>query len=260
MKLVSMRVAMLTALIAITGGFVNSYAQTPGPCSWEGSAASVFKATLWRDPTQIEKSFWAEKAMAAGYKRIGKTCGFFPHDKILLVNSIMDWAIADRSRTTEISQMVDRVFQRATGAVASKQDHSTLDDVVRTQRMTAPQMFAQITPDLAIKDVVDVPNDPKAVNVHIINKGEFSTRLVSVLRLEINNGPGCTGKIAGIAEFNTPVLNARQDAWVKVSSTERLKLSGLQRPAYKLTADAKTALAESDETNNETCVPAYIIK
>lgn len=55
-------------------------------------------------------------------------------------------------------------------------------------------------------------------------------------------------------------MKAGEDIWVKVSSTETLKQTGLERLAYKLTLDAKKSVAESNEDNNEKCVPAYVIK
>ncbi|MCA1636130.1 MAG: hypothetical protein LC785_16170 [Acidobacteria bacterium] len=62
------------------------------------------------------------------------------------------------------------------------------------------------------------------------------------------------------AEFSIPVLKPGEDIWIKVTSTERLKQTGLERLAYKLTADAKKSVHESNEDNNEKCVPAYVIK
>ena len=99
-----------------------------------------------------------------------------------------------------------------------------------------------------------------AENVHIVNQGKFSARVASVLRLDTNNGPGCTGTVSKRTEFSVPILKAGEDIWVKVTSTERLKQTGLERLAYKLTLDAKKSVAESNENNNEKCVPAYVIK
>jgi hypothetical protein len=48
--------------------------------------------------------------------------------------------------------------------------------------------------------------------------------------------------------------------WCGATSTETLKQTGLERLAYKLTLDAKKSVAESNEDNNENCVPAYVIR
>lgn len=264
-------VVMTVVFLALAGVNSHSHGQTI-ECTMQRMVFSVFTYALWRDPTASERTFWVQKATDAGYKvvRKGQTiCALVKEGQENerakeLITAIMDHAISDpvepRFHTTEVSRMVDRVFQKATGKDATPQDHAVWDNLVRTQKTTAPELFARITPDLVIKEVVDVANDPKAVNVHIVNQGKFSTRSNTVLRLEINNGPGCTGKVASVAEFNVPVLKGGQEASVTVKSTERLKLSGLERLAYKLTADASKGVVELDEDNNQKCVPAYVIK
>jgi hypothetical protein len=255
--------AMTVALIAVAGVFTCSHGQTS--CRWEWLSNPVFKDTLWRQPTESESLFWVQKVKDAGYHS-KSGCFLKAEDKKELTSSIMDWAIADPkdpiSQTTEVSRMVDRVFQKATpfNRSANPPEHAVWDKVVREQKTTAPELFALITPDLVIKEVTDVPNNVNAESVHIVNQGKFSARLASVLRLEINNGPGCTGTVSRQAEFGVPVLKAGEDIWVKVTSTERLKQTGIERLAYKLTLDAKKSVAESNEDNNEKCVPAYVIK
>jgi hypothetical protein len=257
------RMAMIMTLITITGGFSYSYAQMQ--CPKGSSVKFAFASTLWRKPTESEISFWTQKAKDAGYKIEPGDCHFIEEDKKKVSGSIMEWAIAEskkvRFQVSEISRMIDRVFQKATGnSAATQQEHAAWDDVVINQKITAPELFARIIPDLVIKEVVDIPNDAKSVNVQVVNQGKFSTRHGSTLLLEINNGTGCTGKVSNQAEFNVPTIKAGEAIWVKVISTERLKLSGLERLAYKLTADAKQTVVELDEANNGKCVPAYIVK
>ncbi len=176
----------------------------------------------------------------------------------------MDWTVVGpkdpRSQTTEVSRMVDRVFQKATGKSATPQEHAVWDAVVRNQKIISHELFERITPDLVIKQVVDVANDANAVNVLVANQGKFSTRLASTLRLEINIGSGCAGRVLKQSEFGIPILKPRESLWIKATSTERLKVTGLERHAYKLTADAKKNIVEWDETNNEKCVAAYLVK
>ena len=264
MKSMISRMAMTAALIAMAGVFTCSKAQ-PKPCKLRWGTDPVFADTLWRSPTESESSFWLHKIMDAGYQ--GENwCHLKEEDKKKLSSSIMDWAIADpkepRFQATEVSRMVDRVFQKATpfNRPANEAEHDVWDKVVRQQKTTAPELFALITPDLVIKEVTDVPNNVNAENVHIVNQGKFAARLASVLRLEINNGPGCTGTISKQAEFNIPILKPGEDIWIKVTSTERLKQTGLERLAYKPTADARKSVHESNEDNNEKCVPAYVVK
>ena len=223
---------------------------------------SIFSYDLWRKPNQSESSFWLKRAEEAGYKI--KPCDYIEGDESKLSGWIMDWAIADakdpRTQTTEVSRMVDRVFQRITGKNATQPEQTTSDQIVRKQRTTCPQLFALLTSDLAIKEVIDDPTDAKAVTVHVVNQGKFSTRVGSVLRLEINNGPGCTGKIAKRSEFPLPVIKAGETIRVKVTSAERLKQAGLERLAYSLAVDAKNGVVELDETNNVKCIPAYLVR
>ena len=121
--------------------------------------------------------------------------------------------------------------------------------VCMLQPLTAGTSAPPVAPDLWVRQYQFAPTNNKVVRVQVANKGDAAN---AACRLELT-----VRKIKGIAAGRTlyrviQVIQPGQGDWVMVDATSILpKDVSLSDTTFKLIADAKNQVAESDETNNE---------
>jgi hypothetical protein len=121
--------------------------------------------------------------------------------------------------------------------------------VCMLQPLTAGTSAPPVAPDLWVRQYQFVPNNDKAVRVQVANKGDAAS---AACRLELT-----VRKINGAAVGRTlfrviQVIQPGQGDWVLVDATSILpKNVSLASTTFKLIADDKNQVNESDENNNE---------
>ena len=121
--------------------------------------------------------------------------------------------------------------------------------VCMLQPLTAGTPAPAASPDLWVRQYEFVPNNNKAVRVQVANKGNAPN---AACRLELT-----VRKINGVAAARTlfrviQVIQPGQGDWVLVDAKSILPNNvSLESTTFKLIADAKNQVNESDETNNE---------
>ncbi|HKR01091.1 MAG TPA: CARDB domain-containing protein [Pyrinomonadaceae bacterium] len=108
---------------------------------------------------------------------------------------------------------------------------------------------APAAPDLWVRQYQFVPGNDKAVRVQVANRGDVPS---AACRLELTVRK-INGTPVGRTLFRViQVIQPGQGDWVLVNAESILpKNVSLESTTFKLIADAKNQVVESDETNNE---------